>query len=80
MHSLDDFEPSYGTLKKIKVSNYNFDWKFSSKLKQIFHYHKTSLFFGIAITWLKITQTLQVRGVLESLGNPLDDEHRDFQD
>ena len=35
-------------------------------------------FFGSAITWLKIIQTLQVGGVLESSGPPLHDGHRDI--
>ena len=42
--SLDDFESSYGNLKKIKVSKNNFDWQFSPKYKQILNYLKTSLF------------------------------------
>ena len=42
--SLDDFEPSNGNLKKIKVSRNNFDWHFSSKYKQILNYLKTPLF------------------------------------
>ena len=33
----------------------------------------------MAITWLKIIQILQVGGVLESSGPPLDDGHRDFK-
>ena len=33
LQSLDDFEPSYDNLKKIKVSKNNFDWQFSSKYK-----------------------------------------------
>ena len=36
-------------------------------------------FLSIAITWLKIIRILQVGGVLESSGPPLDDGHRDFQ-
>ena len=36
------------------------------------------MLFGSAITWLKIIQTLQVGGVLESSGDPLEDGHRDF--
>ena len=32
----------------------------------------------IAITWPKIIQTLQVGGVLETSGPPLDDGHTDF--
>ena len=37
-------------------------------------------FLQIATTWLKIIQTLQVGGVLETSGTPLDDGHRDFED
>ena len=37
------------------------------------------MLFGSAITWLKIIQTLQVGGVLESSRDPLEDGHRDFQ-
>ena len=44
LQSLDYFEPSYGNLKKIKVSKNNFDWQFFSKYKQILIYLKTSLF------------------------------------
>ena len=47
--------------------------------KQIINYLKT-LLFGIVITWLKIIQTLQVGGVLETSGPPLHDGHRDFED
>ena len=36
-------------------------------------------FFGSAITSLKIIQTLQVGGVLESSGPPFDDGHRYFK-
>ena len=36
-------------------------------------------FLEIAITWLKIIQTWQVGGVLESSGTPLEDGHRDFE-
>ena len=36
------------------------------------------MLFGSAITWLKIIQTLQVGGVLESSGDPFEDGHRDF--
>ena len=32
-------------------------------------------FFGSAITWLKIIRTLQVGGVLETTGPPLNDGH-----
>ena len=35
-------------------------------------------FFGIVITCFKIIQTLQVEGVLELSGDPLEDEHRYF--
>ena len=69
--SLDDFWPCYGNLKKINFFQNNFDWRFrEGKSKHCF--------FGSAITWLKIMQTLQVGGVLESSGPPLDDGHRDF--
>ena len=40
---LEHFKPSYGNLKKIKVSKNNFDWQFCSKYKQILNYLKTSL-------------------------------------
>ena len=39
---------------------------------------KNFYFLEMAITWLKIIQILQVGGVLESSGPPLDDGHRDF--
>ena len=52
-----------------------FETKFSIKI--IFG---NFYFLQIATTWLKIIQTLQVGGVLESSGDPLDDGHRDFQD
>ena len=65
------FLASYGNLKKIKVFQNNFDWRYrEGKSKHCF--------FGSAITWLKIMQTLQVGGVLESSGPPLDDGHRYF--
>ena len=68
---LHDFKPSYGNLKELKMSKNNFDWRFrEGKSKHCF--------FGCAITWLKIMQILQVGGVLESSGPPLDDGHRDF--
>ena len=35
---------------------------------------------SIAKTWLKIIQTLQVGGVLETSGPPLHDGHRNFED
>ena len=35
-------------------------------------------FFGSAVTWLKIIQTLQDGGVLESSGPPLHDGLRDI--
>ena len=38
------------------------------------------MLFGSAITLLKIIQTLQVGGVLESSGGPLNNGHKDFQD
>ena len=72
---LEHFKPSYGHLKKIKVSKNNFDWQFCSKSLII----SKHLFFQNAITWLKIIQTLQVGGVLESSWAPLDDGHRDFE-
>ena len=68
---MNNFGPSCGNLKKIKFSQNNFDLRFrEGKSKHCF--------FGSAITWLKIMQTLQVGGVLESSGPPLDDGHRDF--
>ena len=69
--SLDDFGPSYGNLKNIKVSQNNFDWRLEKGSQNI-------AFFGSAITWLKIMQTLKVGGVLETSGPPLHDRHRDF--
>ena len=42
--------------------------------------HPQHCHFGIVITWLKIIQTLQVGGVLETSGPTLDDGHRDFED
>ena len=68
---LHDFKPSYGNLKEIKMSKNNFDWRFREGKSK-------PCFFGCAITRLKIMQTLQVGGVLESSGPPLDDGHRDF--
>ena len=47
------------------------NWIWLQFLK-IFH------FLQIAVTWLKIIRILQVGGVLESSGPPLDDGHRDF--
>ena len=73
LQSLDNFEPSYGNLKKIKISQNNFDWRFrEGKSKHCF--------FGCAITWLKIMQILQVGGVFESSRSPLEDGNRIFQD
>ena len=69
--SLDDFWPCYGNLKKINFFQNNFDWRFREGKSK-------PCFFGCAITRLKIMQTLQVGGVLESSGPPLDDGHRDF--
>ena len=39
---------------------------------------KNFYFLEMAITWLKIIQILQVGGVLESSGPPLEDGHRYF--
>ena len=50
--SLDDFRPCYGNLKKIKLFQNNFHWRFrEGKSKHCI--------FGSAITWLKIMQTFQ---------------------
>ena len=67
MQNLDDFEPSYGSLKKIKKSKNWFDIGFSRPL----------------CFWLfsqpKLVQTFNVGGVSESSGPSLDDGHRDFE-
>ena len=67
LQSLDDFEPSYGTLKKNK--SFSKSWTYSINFK--IQVNLKSMLFGSAITWLKIIQTLQVGGVLESSGDPL---------
>ena len=76
---MDDFEPSYGNLKKIKVSKNNFDWQLVPNTSKSWFISK-HLVFQIAITWLKTIQSSQVGGVLESSGAPLADGHRDFED
>ena len=53
------FGPSYGNLKKIKVSQNNFDWRF--------RWEVNLFFFWCAITCLKIMQTSEVGAVLKSL-------------
>ena len=70
---LDDFESSYGNLKKIKVPKNNLVPNTSKSLLI-----SKNLFFGIVITFFKTIQTLLVGGVLESFWDFLEDGHRDF--
>ena len=75
LQSLDDFEASCENSKVIIKDLLVFGTKLSIKI--IFG---NFYFLWIAITWLKIIQTSQVGGVLESSGAPLPDGHRDFED
>ena len=68
--SLDDFEPSYCNWKKIKVFQNWFDiwfWKAVCEPLCFWLFYQSNF-----------VQTLQVGGVLESSGSPLDDGHWDF--
>ena len=66
--ALDAFGSSYGNLKKIKV--------FQNDFNEDIEKGSQNIVFGSAITWLKIMQTLQVGGVLESTRSRLEDGHR----
>ena len=70
LQSLDDFEPSYCNWKKIKVFQNWFDiwfWKAVCEPLCFWLFYQSNF-----------VQTLQVGGVLESSGSPLDDGHWDF--
>ena len=79
LRSLDNLEPSYCNLKKKNISKTILIFNLIQNTSESSFFSK-QYFFGIAITWVKIIQTLQVWGVLESSGPPPDDGHRDFED